>query len=85
MTEEPTGQAKKWVEDAEEAINKATEALRAAWEGTREVRMSTLQSAKDAAAQLGKAIDQGIEAARQSWDSGKGDTAQGEGAGTEEE
>ena len=67
MTEERPGGSKKWVDDAEQALNKTSEALRAAWEGTREARMSTLEAAKEAAAQLGQAIDKAIEAARESW------------------
>jgi hypothetical protein len=69
MTEEKTGGSKKWVDDAEQALNKASEALKAAWDGTREARMSTLEAAKEAAAQLGQALDKAIEAARESWDS----------------
>ena len=67
MTEEKPGGSKKWVDDAEQALNKTSEALRAAWEGTREARMSTLEAAKEAATQLGQAIDKAIEAARESW------------------
>lgn len=67
MTEE----AKKWMDDAEEALDRASEAMKAAWEGTKDVRMSALEAAREAATQLGKAIDQGIDVARDSWGSAK--------------
>ena len=59
-------QARKWMDEAEEALSRAGEALRTAWED-REARMSTLEAAREAATRLGAAIDQGIEAAKQSW------------------
>lgn len=68
MTDNDSPSRKTWAEEAEEALNRTTEALRAAWDETREARMSTLEAAKEAANRLGKAIDQGIEAAKQSWD-----------------
>lgn len=67
MTEE----GKKWMDDAEEALNRASEAMKAAWEGTKDVRMSALEAAREAATQLGKAIDQGIDVARDSWESAR--------------
>ena len=78
MTDEQPRNTKKWIDDAEEALNKATEALRAAWDGTREARMSTLEAAKDAVGQLGKAIDQGIEVARETWDPSRATTPAGD-------
>lgn len=56
-----------WAREAEEALERATEAVRAAWEETRDSRMSALGSAKQAAKQLGEAIDRGVEAARSRW------------------
>jgi len=56
-----------WVDEAEAALNRTTEALRAAWEGSRDSRMKTLEAAKEAAAQLGKAIDDGLDVARDAW------------------
>jgi len=67
MTDKQEPGARRWMEDAEDALTRTTEALRAAWEGTRETRMSTLEAAREAAAQLGKAIDQGLDVARESW------------------
>lgn len=66
MTENQDSRGK-WIEEAERALDRASDALRVAWEDTRDVRMSTLEAAKQAATQLGKAIDEGIEAARGSW------------------
>lgn len=61
--------ARKWIDEAEEALGRTGEALRTAWSDTKEARMATLEAAREAAARLGKAIDQGIEAARETWDS----------------
>lgn len=80
--EQPT---KRWVEEAEEALNRTGEALRAAWTDTHEARSSALESAKEAAARLGKAIDQGIVAAKKTWDPGQEDAAQAGGQSGEEE
>lgn len=80
--EQPT---KRWVEEAEEALNRTGDALRAAWAETHEARSTALESAKEAAARLGEAIDQGIVAARRTWDPGQEDAAQTEGPSDEEE
>ena len=69
MSERPPSDAKKWIDEAEAALNRTAEALRAAWEGTRESRTKTLEAARDAASQLGKAIDEGLEVARETWSS----------------
>ena len=71
--EQPT---KRWVEEAEEALNRTGDALRAAWTETHEARSSALESAKEAAARLGKAIDQGIVAAKKTWDPAREHQAQ---------
>lgn len=55
---------RRWLDEAEEALDRVTKALTAAWEATREARMSALDSAKLAAKQLGEAIDKGAETAR---------------------
>jgi hypothetical protein len=68
MTDNESPSRKTWVEEAEEALNRTTEALKSAWDETREARMSTLEAAKEAANRLGKAIDQGIEVAKQTWE-----------------
>lgn len=56
-----------WVREAEDALGRATEAVRVAWEETRDSRMKALESAKQAAKQLGEAIDRGVDAARSRW------------------
>ena len=71
MTEQRDSEARKWMDDAEEALNRASEAVRSAWEGTKDTRMSALEAAREAATQLGKAIDLGIDRARETWDSSK--------------
>lgn len=68
MTEERDQTTKRWIDEAEEALNRTAEALRAAWDETKDARTSTLEAAREAANRLGAAIDQGIEAAKQSWD-----------------
>lgn len=69
MTEERDREAtRRWVDDAEEALNRTGEALRTAWEETRDARMSALEAAREAVNRLGVAIDQGIESARKSWE-----------------
>jgi len=67
MTEE-RDQTRRWIDEAEEALNRTADALRAAWDETRDARTSTLEAAREAANRLGAAIDQGIEAAKKSWD-----------------
>jgi microcystin degradation protein MlrC len=59
---------KRWVVEAEDALNRAGEALKSAWEQTRDARMTALETAKEAANRLTEAIDQGIEVAKQTWD-----------------
>jgi hypothetical protein len=73
-----------WISDAEEALNRTGDALRTAWSETKESRMATLQAAREAASRLAKAIDEGIDAARRSWDSTPHeDSAYAASAGTE--
>ena len=70
----------RWVEEVQEALDRTGDALRTAWEATRESRMSALESAKQAAQELGAVIDKGIGAAKERWaESQPADTA-----GTEE-
>lgn len=56
-----------WKAEAEEALQKTGDSLSAAWEATREGRMNALEKAKEAAAQLGAAIDRGVAAAKERW------------------
>ncbi len=57
-----------WASEAEEALEGVGNALREAWEASRDARLNALESAKKAAQQLGEAIDQGVAAARQKWE-----------------
>lgn len=63
---------RRWIDDAEEALNKIGQALKAAWDESHEARTATLQSAKEATSRLGDAIDQGMAAARKQWEPGEG-------------
>jgi len=84
MTEEQQPKEfQKWVDEAEAALNRTADALRAAWEGTKGSRTKTLEAAKEAAAQLGKAIDEGLLAARDTW-SGRPEPSDGDAASEEE-
>lgn len=73
MTEEPENESTEqrprpeWIDEAEEALERAGDALRTAWEETRDSRMNALGSAKQAAKQLADAIDRGVDAARTRW------------------
>ena len=66
-------------------LNRAAEALKNAWEGTREARMSTLEAAKAAATKLGEAIEEGIALAKETWDPAKKPTDQVEETTADEE
>ncbi|MEA1902309.1 MAG: hypothetical protein U9N56_02160 [Actinomycetota bacterium] len=63
MSDEKKG----WITEAEEAFQKTGDSLAAAWEATRDTRMSALETAKEAARQLGEAIDKGVSAAKENW------------------
>lgn len=68
MTDDNTGKHKPrpgWVKDAEAALDDAGKALRSAWDASREARLSALAAAKQAANQLGEAIEQGVTAIKE--------------------
>jgi len=75
---------RRWIDDAEEALNKIGQALKAAWEESHESRTATLQSAKEATSRLGDAIDQGMAAARKQWEPGEGRSSSGQSDGSSE-
>ncbi len=75
MSEEDQASRPDWVKEAEEALDRATESIRNAWDETRDSRISALGSAKQAAKQLGEAIDRGVETARSSWQSSEGESS----------
>jgi uncharacterized protein YhaN len=57
----------RWVDDAQAALDRTVEAIKSAWDATRESRMGALDSAKQAAEDLGKVIEQGVAAAKERW------------------
>ena len=66
----PTGPGapkQRWLEDIQEALERTGDAIRTAWDATRDSRMSALESARQAAQELGVALDKGISAARERW------------------
>jgi KaiC/GvpD/RAD55 family RecA-like ATPase len=66
----PTEQSEskqRWLEDVQAALDRTGDAIRTAWESTRESRASALESAKQAAQELGEALDKGIAVAKERW------------------
>lgn len=66
---EPTGSESRqnWLHDIQDALERTGDAIRTAWDATRDSRASALESAKQAAQELGEALDKGIAAARERW------------------
>jgi hypothetical protein len=56
-----------WAEETKSALDKASEAIRTAWDATRETRVSALESARKAVGELAEMIDQGVAVARERW------------------
>lgn len=63
------------MKEVQEALDRTGDAVRGAWEATRESRTGALESAKQAVKELGEVLEQGLEAAKERWGA--------EGAGTE--
>ncbi|HSK06592.1 MAG TPA: hypothetical protein VK990_03660 [Acidimicrobiia bacterium] len=61
----------RWLDEVQEALDRTGDAVRTAWEATRESRMSALESAKQAAQELGEVLDKGIAAAKERWAAGE--------------
>jgi hypothetical protein len=76
---------KEWYREAEDALAKAGEALRSAWDASREARVSALQSAKTAAQQLGDAIERGVAGAKKRWTEEESASDEAGSTGEEEE
>lgn len=57
----------RWVDEVQEALDRTGEAIRTAWDATRESRTSALEAAKQAVSELSDVLDQGIAAARERW------------------
>jgi hypothetical protein len=65
----------RWIADVQGALDRTGDALRTAWEATKDSRMSALESAKQAAQELGEVIDQGIAAAKERWSASDADSS----------
>lgn len=72
---EESSDRSRWVDEVQEAFDRTGEAIRTAWDATRESRMSALEAAKQAASELSDVIDQGIAAARERWAASEGGDA----------
>jgi len=68
---EPGESRQRWVSEVQEALERAGDAVRTAWEATRESRMSALESAKQATKELGDVIEKGRIAAKERWTAGE--------------
>lgn len=66
--EESSEQKGDWASEAEAALEGVGNALREAWDASRDARVNALESAKKAAQQLGEAIDHGVAAAKEKWE-----------------
>lgn len=65
---DPSGESRqRWVSEVQEALDRTGDAVRTAWEATRDSRMSAMESAKQAAKELGDVIDKGMTAAKERW------------------
>ena len=60
---------KGWMDDVQAALDRANDALTAAWDATRDTRLRALEAAKQAVEELGVAIDRGVAVARERWSS----------------
>lgn len=67
MSEESERKASDWMDEAESALERVGDALRQAWNETRDTRLATLEAAREAVVRLGDALDQGINVARDTW------------------
>ena len=76
--DESTEQRSDWASEAEAALEGVGNALREAWEASRDARLNALESAKKAAQQLGEAIDHGVAAAKEKWEAQGGSPASSE-------
>lgn len=66
-SKEPGESRQRWVSEVQEALERAADAVRTAWEATRESRTSALESAKQATKELGDVIEKGSIAAKERW------------------
>jgi hypothetical protein len=66
-TDKGSDSRQRWFTEVQGALDRTSDALRTAWDATKDSRMSALESAKQAAQELGEVIDQGISAAKERW------------------
>lgn len=69
---EASKERQRWIKDLQTALDRTGDAARTAWEATRDNRISALESAKQAAKELGEVLEKGMEAARERWDTETG-------------
>jgi hypothetical protein len=74
MSEESERKASDWMDEAESALERVGDALRQAWDETRDTRLATLEAAREAASRLGDALVQDINVARDAWTNRPSDT-----------
>lgn len=67
MDSEPS-KVDSWLKQAEDALQKASEAVSEAWMATEGTRREAWLTAQRAAAQASEALDQGIDAAKGAWE-----------------
>lgn len=70
----PDSDRREWLQEADAALDRTKEALQSAWDATRDTRLSSLESAKRAATELGEVIDRGVAVAKERWET-SGDEA----------
>jgi len=61
-----------WLKAAEEALQKASDAVADAWGATEGSRRQAWETAKQAVDQASEALDQGIDVAKTTWDTTSG-------------
>ena len=64
----PDPDRREWLQEAEAALDRTKEALQSAWDATRDTRLSSLESAKRSAKELGEVIDRGVAVAKERWE-----------------
>src|SRR5690606_1196926 len=72
-----------WSREAQEALDRTADAVRTAWDATRETRASALEAAKQAVKELGEALEKGLEVAKERWESETAETKPAEETTTE--
>ena len=67
MNESNPSPTENWLKKAEEALQMATDALGQAWKSTEGPRSQAWETAKSAVNQAAEAVDQGLAAAKDTW------------------